>query len=491
MNRKLGIPLVLLLVLTFTAIPAFVPVEGQTTQYTVNGSVSGGGLDYYWISDVKQGDLFLLTVTGATLQLSYANLTVIDTSSNIVQFIANTTSDLLLRIGPNEAGTVYTIKCSHSVDLQAMMYAATGTVVGGGADFWTISNVTKGDLFLLIVRGYGFSWESQLSYANLTVIDTNLGGGDHIVQFYANFTGDLILRIKPSHWEMSYKIQCTHHIPSHNVAVTSASTDKTAAAPGELVNVYANVVNLGEYTESFNVTAYYGSKSMGIVNVSNFTSYENRAISFQWDTAGMALGNYSVSVTAGAVDLEVATADNTLSAGYVLVRNPVTPTPTQTPVQTPNSTQTSTSPTPTITTTPTQTITTAPTQTTQTSGNTSPASATPTQTATPTTPPTGSTFITATPTSDRAQNSGNSSASLDDSTILGIIAAIVIVIIVVTTLVVKRRKKGPAPAPQLYTSQPPNQGTLTCSACGAVNPASGEFCLQCGARLKDEETRIY
>jgi hypothetical protein len=499
MNRKLGIPLILLLVSTFT-IPTLIPAEGQTTPYTVNGSVSGGGLDYYWISNVGQGDLFLLNVTGVEFELSYANLTVIETPSNVVQFIANTTSDLLLRIGPNKAGTAYTIGSTHQLSRQPMPYAAAGTVLGGDADFWRISNVTKGDLFLLIVNGDDFwDWESQLSYTNLSVIDT-IGGttlgapsnANHIFQFYANTTSDLLLRISPP-WpgDMAYTIQGTHFIPSHNVAVTSASTDKTAAAPGELVNVYANVVNLGEYTESFNVTAYYGSKSMGIVNVSNFTSYENRAISFQWDTAGMALGNYSVSVTAGAVDLEVATADNTLSAGYVLVRNPVTPTPTQTPVQTPNSTQTSTSPTPTITTTPTQTITTAPTQTTQTSGNTSPASATPTQTATPTTPPTGSTFITATPTSDRAQNSGNSSASLDDSTILGIIAAIVIVIIVVTTLVVKRRKKGPAPAPQLYTSQPPNQGTLTCSACGAVNPASGEFCLQCGARLKDEETRIY
>jgi hypothetical protein len=498
MNRKLGIPLILLLVSTFT-IPTLIPAEGQTTPYTVNGSVSGGGLDYYWISNVGQGDLFLLTVTGgATLQLSYPNFTVIDTSSNVVQFIANTTSDLVLRIGPNEAGTTYTIKCSQPLNRQAMMYAAAGTVAYDGADFWKISNVTKGDLFLLVIRGdRTWEWESQLSYTNLSVIET-IGGFEnpnHIFQFYANFTGDLILRIKPLRYGMDYTIQCTHYIPSHNVAVTNASTDKNAAAPGELVTVNANVANLGDYTESFNVTAFYGSKSIGAVTVTNLASHENKAISFQWNTTGISLGNYSISVKADKVNLEVATADNAQSGGYVSLRNPPTPgpspTPTQTPVQTPNSTQTSTVPTPTMTTTPTPTITTTPTQTTLPSEITSPTSTTPTQPATITSPPTGSTLTTTTPTSSISQNRSNSSASLDDSTILGIIAAIVIVIIVATTLVAKRRKKGPAPAPQLYTSQPPSQGTLTCSACGAVNPASGEFCLQCGARLKDEETRIY
>ncbi len=663
MNLKLGIPLILLLILTFTIIPvAVVPVKGQTMPYAVNDSVSAGKLDYYWISDVKQGDLFLLTVTGVDFQLSYPNFTVINTPSNVIQFIANTTSNLLLRIGLADTGTAYNIKCNHQISRQPMPYAAGGSVLRDGADFWRISNVTKGDLFLLVVNPdlyggiYGFG--TQLSYPDLTVIDTNDIAGSHIIQFYANMSSDFLLKITPS-WvgDMPYSIQCTHFIPSHNVAITNASSDKNAAAPGEFVTINANVANLGDYNESFNVTASYGSKSIGVVNVNNLASHENRAVSFQWNTTGVTLGNYSVSVKADKVNLEVVTADNTQSGGYVLIRNPPTPgpspTPTHTPAQTPISTQTSTSPTLIVTTTPTQTVTDVPTQTTPTQtapptttttangtvvrletsmGNITiqlrgdkpittqnfvnlvkqgfydgtffqrvivgfmiqggqnqsvsvptisdeigsdnhnyngtiamaktlqPNSATseffinvadntqlthsdeisfdgtytvfgqvisgmdvviaiskvpvtvnadgensqpvspvtiikaevlsdsPAQTASP---QATATFITATPTPDSSQSSDNSFVSLDNSIFLGIIAVIVIVIIIAAALQLRRRKKGPAIAPQLYTSPSPSQGALTCSACGAVNPASGEFCIQCGAHLKDEETKIY
>jgi hypothetical protein len=49
---------------------------------------------------------------------------------------------------------------------------------------------------------------------------------------------------------------------------------------------------------------------------------------------------------------------------------------------------------------------------------------------------------------------------------------------------------------QKKTYRSPVQGRsglpLTCSVCGTVNPTNAEFCLQCGARLKDNgETRIY
>jgi hypothetical protein len=446
MNRKLEISLILFLFFAFILIPAFSPVEGQTTPYTVNGSVSGGGLDYYWISNVGQGDLFLLNVTGVEFELSYANLTVIETPSNVVQFIANTTSDLLLRIGPNKAGTAYTIGSTHQLSRQPMPYAAAGTVLGGDADFWRISNVTKGDLFLLIVNGDDFwDWESQLSYTNLSVIDT-IGGttlgapsnANHIFQFYANTKSDLLLRISPP-WpgDMTYTIQGTHFIPSHNVAVTSASTDKTAAAPGELINVLSNVINLGDYTESFNVTAYYGSKSIGVVSVNNITSHENRAISFQWNTTGVALGNYSISVKADTVNLEVATPDNTLNAGYISVRNPVTPTPTPTQTQPPTQTGTQTR---------------APTQT-------------------------GGSFLT---------------WLLNNPTIIVVIALVVMALVIGIGMIARIRNKG---STATLTSSPPlnsaDKGTVICSVCGTQNSASDEFCIQCGARLKEEETRRY
>jgi hypothetical protein len=417
-----------------------------------SGNVIIGGVDFWRISNVAKGDLFLLIVSGNwgfdwLTQLSYANLTVIDTNGNsgdhIVQFYSNVTGDLILRITPSWAGDKdYTIQCTHLLS-RTSMYAAAGTVAGGGADFWRISNVTKGDLVLLVVNGEGFwDWESQLSYTNLSVIDT-IGGtttgapsnANHIFQFYANFTSDLLLRISPP-WtgDMAYSIQCTHFIPSHNVAITSVSTDKNTVQPGAYVTVYANVSNLGDYTESFNATAYYGSKSIGMVNVINLTSLETRIISFQWNTTGVALGNYSISVKADTVNLEVATSDNSLGLGYVLVRNPVTPTPKPTSI--------------------------------------------PTQTGTPTHVPTqtGGSFLT---------------WLLENPTMVIVIVLVVMTLLIGIAQIARIRNKGPTTLSSSPPFNPTGNGTVICSACGTQNPASGEFCLQCGARLRTEETRIY
>jgi hypothetical protein len=236
--HKKGLTILLIALLSISAFLglSLSIVNAQLTPYTVNGSVSPGWLDYYWISNVKQGDLFLLTVTGAGLQLFYSNLTVISTPSNIVQFIANTTSDLLLRIGPAAAGTTYNIQCSHQLSRQTMQYTAAGNVPLGGADFWSISNVTKGDLFLLVVNTLtGWGIKTELSYANLTVIDTydTQPGSDgrFISQFYAKTTSDLLLKITPKNTNVSYSVQCTHFIPTSSPTPTSTPTPTPTPTP--------------------------------------------------------------------------------------------------------------------------------------------------------------------------------------------------------------------------------------------------------------------
>jgi DnaJ-domain-containing protein 1 len=368
MDERQGHALVLLsiLALSFFGISSFsFPVTAQTQPFTVSDAVSAGHVDYWWISDVSKGDLVLLTIVGdVEFQLSYPNFTVIDLSDKAVQFIANTTSDLLLRITAIP-GKSYTVQSTHQLSRQPMPYAGSGLVKNGGFDYWTISNVHAGDLFLLVVSGEDFwDWESQLMYTDLSVIDT-IGGTttdtprnpNHIFQFYAKTTNDLLLRISPPwHGDMTYTVQCTHPIPMHNVAVTAVSPDKTSAFPGDVLNISAEVSNLGDYAETFNVTASYGSNLIDTIVVNNLTSQEKKNLNFQWDTTKIAFGKYTISVTAKAVPFEAMTTDNKMTSTEITIRDPTaTPSPTPTPTPGPTSTPTPT-PTPTSEPTPTPTL---------------------------------------------------------------------------------------------------------------------------------------
>ena len=354
------------------------------------------------------------------------------------------------------------------------MYAASGSVLAGGVDYWRISNVAKDDLFILTISGDGFwGWESQLSYLNLTVIETNSNAGTHIIQFYANVTSDLLLRVQPD-WTppMAYTIQCTHSIPLHNVAVSNVSPSINAVFPGELVLVHVDVSNLGDYNETFNVTIYYDTTSIGTITVNNTLPHENRTLEFPWNTTGIIAGNYTISARADTVQYEALIEDNARIDGELWVKSLPTPTPTPTASPTPAPTPTPTaSPTPAPTPTPTASPTPAPTPTLK-----PPSGPTPTASPTPTPPPS--------PSSNPSPTAAPSPqpAPLPVLAYLGI-GLVVALVGVAGLLLVWRKKRRSHSLVQT--------ATVRCKNCGYDNSSSSDLCGRCGARLRDEETRIY
>jgi len=70
------------------------------------------------------------------------------------------------------------------------------------------------------------------------------------------------------------------------------------------------VVNYGNYTETFNVTAYANTTIVGtdLVTLANGSS---ATIIFTWNTTGFAKGNYTISVSATPLPDEADTTDNT------------------------------------------------------------------------------------------------------------------------------------------------------------------------------------
>lgn len=110
---------------------------------------------------------------------------------------------------------------------------------------------------------------------------------------------------------------------AHDVTVSSVSVSGNPAVPGDTVNVWVDVSNLGSVQESFNVTAYadinitiigdevtIGSQPLTLSRKSSTTLH------FAWSTPPD-LGNYTISARAGTVPGETNTTNNLFVDGMI------------------------------------------------------------------------------------------------------------------------------------------------------------------------------
>lgn len=103
-----------------------------------------------------------------------------------------------------------------------------------------------------------------------------------------------------------------------DIAVTDVKPSKIIAARGYSVLVTVRVENQGDVTENCNVTAYYGTASIGTRTL-DVPSKSFRTIDFVWNTTGIPYGNYTLSASASQVSGEIDTADNSYTGGKVLL----------------------------------------------------------------------------------------------------------------------------------------------------------------------------
>jgi hypothetical protein len=108
---------------------------------------------------------------------------------------------------------------------------------------------------------------------------------------------------------------------THNIAAISAVSAKTVIGKGFSNNVTVLVADKGDYAETFNVTTYANSTVIGTKQVS-LNATDQTTLTFTWNTAGFAKGNYAISAVADTVLGETGTADNNFTDGWVLVSIP-------------------------------------------------------------------------------------------------------------------------------------------------------------------------
>jgi len=106
-----------------------------------------------------------------------------------------------------------------------------------------------------------------------------------------------------------------------DVAITNVVTSLNSTYQGRIINITVTASNLGQVTESFNVTAFYDANPLGTVPIINLAPNASVANVFMLNTSGLMLyHNYTISAQASIVPYEVNTANNLFVDGTIFVK---------------------------------------------------------------------------------------------------------------------------------------------------------------------------
>ncbi|MCW3980191.1 MAG: hypothetical protein NWF11_01820 [Candidatus Bathyarchaeota archaeon] len=95
-----------------------------------------------------------------------------------------------------------------------------------------------------------------------------------------------------------------------DVAATSQIPTSSQVDQGDTIAIQVTVENLGNISETFDVTCYYDAIAIGVLRVFNLGSGNQITIPFGWDTTGVQPGTYSITAEADS-SYELAETDET------------------------------------------------------------------------------------------------------------------------------------------------------------------------------------
>ena len=107
--------------------------------------------------------------------------------------------------------------------------------------------------------------------------------------------------------------------PGHDVAIKDITPSKTSVGQNYSLSIRITTKNYGNFTETFNVTAYANTTIIDTLTKITLTSGNSTTITLIWNTTGFAKGNYTITATATQVPDETDLDDNTLTDGWVVV----------------------------------------------------------------------------------------------------------------------------------------------------------------------------
>ncbi|MEM2522838.1 MAG: cohesin domain-containing protein [Candidatus Bathyarchaeia archaeon] len=106
-----------------------------------------------------------------------------------------------------------------------------------------------------------------------------------------------------------------------DVAVKSVHVVNNKVYPGGIVKITVEVENLGDLTETFNVTIYYDNTIIERKTVTDLAAKQKLNITFYWDTSGLSYGtNVTINAEASSVPFEIDVTNNLCTDGYVFIK---------------------------------------------------------------------------------------------------------------------------------------------------------------------------
>ena len=102
-----------------------------------------------------------------------------------------------------------------------------------------------------------------------------------------------------------------------DVAVTNVTSPKSVIGRGYSGNITVTAENQGTLTESFNVTLYANTTKISTeILFMNLVGGANASQVFEWNTTGLAYGNYTLKAVADTLPGEIDTADNNYTCNH-------------------------------------------------------------------------------------------------------------------------------------------------------------------------------
>jgi len=151
-----------------------------------------------------------------------------------------------------------------------------------------------------------FSWSTQ-----------NVGEGNYTISAFAspvageqnlanNYLVDGIVRI-----------ESRILVVVHDIAILNVVPSSTSVLIGDILNVNVLLKNNGTISESFSVILYYGQNIAGVLRETDLAATSEATLTFDWNTTGIAKGNYKLAAFAIPVAGETNTANNYFVDGTV------------------------------------------------------------------------------------------------------------------------------------------------------------------------------
>jgi lysozyme len=155
-----------------------------------------------------------------------------------------------------------------------------------------------------VYRIYNATFDTGWTMHTSTICLAGLSEDTYQIDYYSiDFAGN----VEPTN-------TATVILKNPNIALTNITLSKTVLGQGFNLHVNVTIQNQGMFSENFDITFCANTTIIGTLTDIALTSGNSKTITFTWNTAGFAKGNYTISAYAWPVQGETYTADNNLGA---------------------------------------------------------------------------------------------------------------------------------------------------------------------------------